>query len=578
MVRIASAVWGEVGAQPAAGALTATGRWRWLEPLLLAAVLAVWFGYELGSRTLWSPDEGRYAEIPREMLATGDFLTPRLNGVKYFEKPPLMYWLEAGAIKALGLNEWALRAWPALFALLGCLAVYFAGRALYGRRAGLYAAGVLAISPLYDFMGGILTLDMALTAELTAALCAFLVASRAPPGLRRRLLLYAFYAGVALAVLTKGLIGVVIPALVVGPWLLLSGEWRLLREMHLPSGTLVFLAIAAPWHALVWRANPEFGQFYFIHEHFGRYLTTAHGRYEPAWFFIPVLLVGLYPWTAFLSQALRHGVRDLWRERYRHRDLWFLLLWAVVPFVFFSLSSSKLIPYILPIWPPLALLLGRWLAQCWERDIPPTRLAFGSLLVLGLALSAALALAPWYLHGESAARITAQLGAGRYAMAGGLLLAGLLPFAAWLYGSRRLTLAALFVGAALLVGSFDLNLSRLDIGRSVKPLALALKSAIRPGDEVMTYEEYYQDLPVYLERRITVVNWRGELAFGMSTEDTRAWMIDDAEFRRRWAGPGTVYLLSSWPMYEQLRAHTRGPMRLVAQTEHAVLAVNRETP
>lgn len=578
MVRIASAVWGEVGAQPAAGALTATGRWRWLEPLLLAAVLAVWFGYELGSRTLWSPDEGRYAEIPREMLATGDFLTPRLNGVKYFEKPPLMYWLEAGAIKAFGLNEWALRAWPALFALLGCLAVYFAGRALYGRRAGLYAAGVLAISPLYDFMGGILTLDMALTAELTAALCAFLVASRAPPGLRRRLLLYAFYAGVALAVLTKGLIGVVIPALVVGSWLLLSGEWRLLREMHLPSGTLVFLAIAAPWHALVWRANPEFGQFYFIHEHFGRYLTTAHGRYEPAWFFIPVLVVGLYPWTAFLSQALRHGVHGLWRERYRHRDLWFLLLWAVVPFVFFSLSSSKLIPYILPIWPPLALLLGRWLAQCWERDIPPTRLAFGSLLVLGLALSAALALAPWYLHGESAARITAQLGAGRYAMAGGLLLAGLLPFAAWLYGSRRFTLAALFVGAVLLVGSFDLNLSRLDVGRSVKPLALALKSAIRPGDEVMTYEEYYQDLPVYLERRITVVNWRGELAFGMSTEDTRAWMIDDAEFRRRWAGPGTVYLLSSWPMYEQLRARARGPMRLVAQTEHAVLVVNRETP
>jgi 4-amino-4-deoxy-L-arabinose transferase-like glycosyltransferase len=549
----------------------------WLEPLLLALVLAVWFGYELGGRALWSPDEGRYAEIPREMVASGDYLTPRLNGVKYFEKPPLVYWLVAGAIKTLGLNEWAVRLWPALFALLGCLALYYVGRELYGRRVGLYAAGVLALSPLYDFMGGILTLDMPLAAELTAALGMFLVGIRAPPGMRRRLVLYGFYACVAAAVLTKGLVGAVIPAMAIGAWILVLGEWRLLREIYLPSGLLIFFSIAAPWHVLVWQANPEFGQFYFIHEHLERYLTTAHQRYQPVWFFIPILLVGMYPWTAFLPYALRDGMRDLWRDRKRHGDTWFLLLWAGLPFVFFSLSSSKLIPYVLPVFPPLALLLGRWLAQRWEHEIPRGRGAFVALLVLGAVFAAALFVAPHVAADRpSVARIGEQLGAGIYLMAGGLLLAGLLPFLAWLRRDRRMTLAAFFVGAAVLVASFDLNFVRLDVGRSVKELALRLKQELKPGDEVITYETYYQDLPVYLERRVTVVDWKGELEFGTTIEDTRAWMIEAPEFQRRWNGATTAYLLTSRSNYDKLRADPPGPMRLLAQTAYAVLLVNRE--
>jgi hypothetical protein len=162
-------------------------------------------------------------------------------------------------------------------------------------------------------------------------------------------------------------------------------------------------------------------------------------------------------------------------------------------------------------------------------------------------------------------------------MAGALFLAGAIPSATRLGGGRRGTIVALFVAAALLVGAFDLNLSRLDVGRSVKTLALVLQQQLQPGDEVMTYQTYYQDLPVYLERRVTTVDWRGELEFGASVEkNAREWLIDDAEFRRRWQSPRTKYLLLGREALETLRTKPPGAMRLVAQTPHAALIVNRE--
>lgn len=548
----------------------------WLEPLLLACVLAVWFGYELGDRALWSPDEGRYAEIPREMAATGDYLTPRLNGVKYFEKPPLMYWLSAGTIKVFGLNEWTLRLWPALFALLGCLTVYFLGRRLYGARAGLFAAIVLACSPLYDFMGGVLTLDMPFAALLTAALGAFLVGVREPPGRRRRWL-YGFYAAAALAVLTKGLVGIVLPAIVIGTWVALVGKWRLLREIHLPAGALIFLALAAPWHALVSQANPEFARFYFVHEHVDRYLTTVHQRYEPMWFFVPVLLAGMYPWSALLPHGLGEALPRLWRGRRRQGDIWFLLLWAALPFLFFSFSSSKLTPYILPVLPPLALLLGRSLARAWDDSQAPARAVLWPLFTFGVVFAALLAGLPQvFPDSRSVTSAAAQLGAARYALAGVCLLAGAAPLVSSFASRGRTSLIALCAAAALLVLIFDLTLSRLDVGRSVKPLALALKRELGPNDEVMTYQEYYQDLPVYLERRITVVDWTGELTFGTTVEDTRAWMIDTPTLRRRWVEPRMIYLLTSPAMVERLRTAAPGPMCLLRSSARVVVVVNRE--
>lgn len=549
----------------------------WLEPLLLACALAVWFGYQLDIRPLWAPDEGRYAEIPREMVASGDYLTPRLNGVKYFEKPPLVYWLTAGSIRLFGLNEWALRLWPALFALAGCMAVYVLARRLYAPRAGLCAALVLALAPLYNFMGGTLTLDMPLAAWITAAMAAFLIGVREAPGVRRRLWLYGFYAAVACAVLTKGLVGMVIPAMVIGAWVAVVGAWRLLREIHLPTGLLILLGIAAPWHILVAQANPEFFRFYVIHEHIERYLTTVHHRYQPLWFFLPVLLVGLFPWSALLPRVLGEALAGLWRERRERRETWFLLLWAALPFAFFSFSGSKLIPYILPVLPPLALLIGHAVADAWQRSVPPARSALRLLAALGAVLAAAWTALPWLLpDSANVASTVAQLGTAYHLIAALWLAAGAAPWVARRIRADRASWIAFTAGAALLLSGLDATLTRVDVGRSVKAPALALKGRLAPGDEVMAYRQYYQDLPVYLERRVTVVDWKGELEFGTSVEDTSGWMIDEAEFLRRWRGPGRVFLFASYAGYATLRGQPPGPLCRIDATSQVVVLFNRE--
>lgn len=551
----------------------------WKQDLvILTLILGALFGFALGERALWDPDEGRYTEIPREMLETGDYVTPRLNGVKYFEKPVLFYWQQALAIKAFGLNEWAARLWPALFALAGCLVVYAAGRRLYGRRAGLLAAGVLATSPLYYFLARVITLDMAVTALLTAAMLAFLMGYRAPPGAARRWYFWGFYALTALATLTKGLIGIVIPGMVIGAWMVLLGQWRLLRSIYLPSGLALFLLIVVPWHVLVSQANPEFAQFYFIHEHFQRYLTTVHQRYQPAWSFIPVLLLGIYPWTAFLLQAIGDALPDSWRQRRQHPDALFLMLWAGVVFAFFSFSSSKLIAYILPVLPPLALLIGRYLARLPET--PGMRSAWWALLGAGLALALTLMLMPrWYPgEGSQAIEFGATFG-GLIRAFSGFFLATAIVAAVFIRLRRpAAAVTALVLISAVALSFAAVSFTALDDRYSVKSLVMALKPRLQPADEVMAYRTYYQELPVYLGRRVTVVEWRGELEFGTRQEDTSAWMIDDATFWRRWQGANNVYLITRRENYESLRASNRARFHLLAQTRENVLISNKEPP
>lgn len=290
----------------------------------LSAAYAIVYWLPTGLRPLTNPDEGRYVEIAREMTASGDFVSPHLNGVLFFEKPPLFYWLEASAVQAGGMNLWALRFWPITLAFLGAAAVYGTGRALWGRAAGLWSAVALSTCLLYYGVAQIIILDTAVSVFLTVALCAFLLAVRAPPGPERRRWCWALYAGMTLALMTKGLIGVVIPGAIIFLWLLLLNKWRELRHAHVVSGLVILIVLALPWHIAAALANPPpggwdwahffskdwhnqgFVWYYFIHEHVLRYIDpgTAH-RVQPWWFFIMILAGGFLPWTFFLPSALR---------------------------------------------------------------------------------------------------------------------------------------------------------------------------------------------------------------------------------------------------------------------------------
>ena len=547
----------------------------WRDLLVLAMVLAVWFGYELNSRSLWDPDEGRYSEIPREMVASGDYITPRLNGVKYFEKPVLFYWMQAGAIKLFGVSEWALRLWSAFLAGLGCLAVYYAGYRLFGRSTGLFAAAILATSVWYDLLGSAITLDMAVTTFLTVGLLAFLLGTRAPPGPGRRLWLYAFYILAAAATLTKGLIGIIIPAMVIVAWLTVTRQWSLLRSLYLPSGTILFFAIAAPWHVLVSQANPEFPWFYFVHEHFARFLTTVHHRSEPVWFFVPVLLVGMFPWSMFFIEAIRRGLKDGNSNQQNYSDTWFLVLWAGLVFAFFSMSGSKLATYILPAMPPLAILCGRYFADVWTHSRQrAANYPYWLMLLAALLVGPALVLIRWFVSGnQKIVDIYDMLGPGLYlTVACGVVLA-IVPFTLKRARGNRHGIVALLFTTALLVLSFDLIVDKVDGTRTVKPLAMEIKRVAQPGDEVVSYLDYFQDLPDYLGHTVTVAGWKGELEFGTEQEDTSGWMIDEPEVASRLRSK-TLYIVTRDRNIDRLKGLSPVPLRVIMRSSRDVLLTN----
>jgi 4-amino-4-deoxy-L-arabinose transferase-like glycosyltransferase len=355
-----------------------------LDLAALALLLSLFFGFKIGERALWAPVEGRYAEIATEMQASGDYVTPRLNGVKYLKKAPLFFWLEAFAVKVFGKSEWVFRAWGAVFAVLGCLAVYIVARNLYGRRAGLLSAIVLATSPLYYALSRTVSLDMTLTFFLAAALMSILWRRREANGLPYAGAILAFYVFAALATLTKGFVGIVMPAIILALWTALIRERRFPKSILLSWGPLWFVAIALPWHVLAAARNPEFWNVYFFQEHIQGYLTMDAEPHNQPWVFLPVLLMSGFPWTVFLVAAIRYHTRPALNEQWRETLL--LLLWPAALLVFFSFSSSKVIPYILPMFPALAILIGAYLSFAWERADSWGIRAAGWLVLVGVCL------------------------------------------------------------------------------------------------------------------------------------------------------------------------------------------------
>jgi 4-amino-4-deoxy-L-arabinose transferase-like glycosyltransferase len=530
------------------------------DTLILSVIFCLLFFTFLGGRPLFTPDEGRYAEIAREMAVSGDFITPTLNGIKYFEKPALFYWLGAIAIKAGGVNILAVRCINAIIALLGCLAAYAAGRKLFGRTSGFIAAIVLSTSSLYFIMAHMVSLDLPVTVFLSMSLYGFLLAALADnPTYRLRYLLGAAVAA-ACAVLTKGLIGLVLPAMIGGTWILLMGEWRQLKRLPIWSALLVFFIIAAPWHILVNLRNPEFFHFYFIEQHFLRYTMPEIGHYQPAWFFIPTLIAGFFPWIVFLPQAFTASVVNCWQKRAGYASELFLIIWAVLIFAFFSFSKSKLIPYILPVMPALALLTGRYLAATLQRSTLALQAGYACLLISAVAMT-------YFMWNLSIPMTSPSMAALYLRAASFLLVAGTLLSALLARDYPRRALGYGFISAALFLVINHAAIRHIDT-RTIQPLAFSLKELMQPGDEIITYNQYFQDLPFYVEQKVIILNWRNELSFGMQHQASHDWMIDNDQFWELWRSKQHIYMIMS---KEEFKAfHERYP--------HEIMIIMRETP
>ena len=537
-----------------------------MDIMVLLTVFGAAFFQFLGRFPLIEPDEGRYAEIPREMLERGDFVTPFLNYVKYFEKPPLHYWLNAAAMSLFGRNEFAARCSGALMGLLTVLLVYHVGRKLFGRRSGLLAALILGTCTGFLLQARLNITDMTLTCTLSAALAFFAVAAR--EGERQKAFYYhVSYACAGLAVLAKGLIGIVFPGAIVFLYLLLAKRWRLLKEMRLLTGIPLFFAVAAPWFVLVSVRNPEFARFFFIHEHFERFTSTVHGRYQPLWFFIPILIGTMLPWSLFIPA----GFKGVWQGRTSAEgdSRLFLLIWAAFIFIFFSKSNSKLIPYILPVFPALALLIGNALAKACDGEFSPVKieafLAGGILSILGVGVALYPHLAPKPAFGAGAGAVMGVLFFTEGAVA--------------LIAARKrsaVTLVAALCFCSYLLGIVGpLAILPGIVGRkSTRELALFIRQTAGTEAVVASFG-YEQGLSFYTGRRVVVVGDGGELSFGSRQGDQSAWFIDHEKFRGLWDGKTPVFALLGEGELTQFKGTVKAPIREVMRNRRKILITNR---
>jgi 4-amino-4-deoxy-L-arabinose transferase-like glycosyltransferase len=355
---------------------------RRIQPSHLLLILGfVWiqFFLGLGGLGLVGPDEPRYAQIAREMLVSGDFVTPRYFGDPWLEKPVLYYWLASAAYWLLGVGELAARLPSALAAVLGVFCVYLVGRQREDPVEGLFSCLILAASMLYFSLARAASTDMVFSAAMAVAWTAlyFLLFDRkglwrdsAASGPRLGLLL-VFYAFLGLAALAKGPAGFVLPLVSLAVFLGLTGRLRLAARFRPFTGVLVLLAVVLPWYGLCTLANGwDFVEEFLIRHNLERFLTDRYEHPQPFWFFPAVALIGFFPWSLQLFPAarglFRHG--DRWRSLAAAQDL-FLWLWLLTPLVIFSLSRSKLPGYLLPAAPAIALLIGRQV-RLWLKPEP----------------------------------------------------------------------------------------------------------------------------------------------------------------------------------------------------------------
>ncbi len=524
----------------------------WIDLILLLLVFAPLYFLYLGHSPFATPDEARYVEIPREILATGDWVTPRLNGVKYFEKPPLLYWIEAIFQSIFGIKEWAMRLPITLFGLSGILGTYLFGQRIFNRQTGLLAAFILGSSGLYFALSRLIILDMTVSIFITLSLFSFYVAHLENTLYKRRFYYALFTLFCALAVLTKGIMAIAIIGCVIVLWATLSGSWKSIFPTFLPTNILLFLSITAPWHIMASLRNPEFAYKYFIVEHVLRYTTTIHARYQPVWFFIPILIGGFFPWSAFFAPALIKAFRNRASSHYL-----FLLIWILFVFTFFSLSHSKLIPYILPLFPPMALLisclLDEWLSQSIANETeiqlkpqiksPEQRLVY--LFILCLLLGIGSCQIHFFFPEINTDKILLKpyVNILSFCFFATALCAIPIPlcrnYISNLNILKRLSLnnplAIRLSGISLLsliILLFLIPASPHIIRPSLQPLVTIALQQRQPNEPFVAYMKYFQDLPLYAHERVVVVETKDELLFGTEVEDTTSWMIGNDYFKK----------------------------------------------
>jgi 4-amino-4-deoxy-L-arabinose transferase-like glycosyltransferase len=522
---------------------------------LTALALTVFF-FHLGTYGLWEPDEARYAEIAREMLASHNLIVPQLNYVPYIEKPPLLYWLTAASMKLLGVSQFAARLVNAGAALIGVLATYWFALRTFDHRRAFLAGAILTTSALYAIMAQVLTTDMLLTAAMTITMFAFFLQWR--DGGRWW---WITYFAMGLAILTKGPVGAVLPLLTGAIFLWYESQLHgAMRRFHLLAGLSITAAISLPWFIAIALRQPGFLDFYFVGEHLRRFLEPSYSHGEPIYYYIPVVAGGFLPWSLAVLFIP-------WRSLKPNSARRFCLIVVATVFIFFSLASAKLVPYILPVFPFAALaaadglmafdesyepvIAGLGLKRNPMRNLDPRRLAWMTMLlvpagfaVLAVAVGAARFKSPY----------PAILQPILYVSGATVIICAIV--CTWTFWRRHLE-----VGLVILIGGATVTLLIISYGRiraeptrSYAALARTIER-LAPRARLICYPRYIESLPFYCRRRVILVGAKTELAFGAEhAPDGSAFFftrVDD--LLRLWKEPQASVLIIDRGVLGQLR-------------------------
>ncbi|MEA3178677.1 MAG: hypothetical protein QOI59_2200 [Gammaproteobacteria bacterium] len=525
--------------------------------LLWIVLAAVWFA-TMPVRPLVDPDEGRYAEIPREMAATGDWITPRLNGFKYFEKPPLQYWATAAVYSVFGFSEWTARLWTVGLGFLCLPLVFWWTARLYGEGAGFAAVVALAVSPYFELIAHLNILDSGFAFLLSGAVFAFALGQSSPEGSssERRWMLLAWLAA-ALAVLSKGIVVGVLTGATLVAYTVVERDARPWRRLHLMLGLPLFLLVTVPWFVAVSARNPSFAQFFFIHEHFARFLTKVHKRTEPWWYFLSLLAIGALPWLLTLPAALRRS----WLEPSGNngfKPLKFILIFSGITLLFFSVSESKLAPYILPMFPPLAAVIGMAASATFVRTMARVTGVLMPVLAAGFVVYT---MRRYGFFPQTAIHwLIAALTVGAYGV-----------WATWKRDAPPA--AAVWATAASAILGWQCLLSAYTElpERSSYKLVMTIKPLIGPQTELFTIGQYRETLSPYLKRTLTPVAFEGELEFGLSEEPSLGMNAD--AFLAHWNTSTNAVAFIAPAILEEWRS--RGLQGKVIGGDNQTLVVSR---
>ena len=500
--------------------------------LALCVLCLVLFFFRLGGHPLWDVDEGMHAATSKDMVQTGDWVTPRFNGENFYDKTVLYNWFAAAAFLVFGFTEFAARMPAALLGLGTVLATFLLGRRLLGSRAGLLAGVILATSPEFIVLSRVVVHDISLAFFVTLALLFFYRAYTVAD--RRMTHFMLFYASLGLAVLAKGPVGLLLPGLIIGIFLLVRGRLAFLKEMSLGRGVLVFLAVAAPWYVLMSIRNEDYLRYFVLKQNLGNFLSKAQAHHpQPFYYYVPMLLGGMLPWSLFiplaLFRSLRQGIKKL------GDGVLFPLLWLAVIFLFFSSARSKLGTYVLPCFPAAALLVaGIWNELLTEPTTGRRRSAAWSLAVLPVLFLVATAFI--VLKHPAFEKMEFPYGIGLGDLTPVLVIVAVISTAALLLlmsQRYRASFAALgaVIPATFLVALMTI-LPLVNPYRSTVKLAKDMDRMLPPGGKMTFFWNISDTALFYTDRKAALIWTEQDLLRYLATDGTPLCVIDTRQYAK----------------------------------------------